>query len=513
MGTEKSIDIKNGLSRLMVSALLLVIQIIWFVVIIQRLNEYSMIISSVSAILAAIVVLTVYGRQENSAFKMPWIILILIFPIFGLCLYFLFGTKIFTKKMRNKFNQIDEVLFPHLIQKKEVIDQLAKENKTIANQASYILNYGKFPMYQNTDVKFFADAKEGFDAQLAQMELAKEFIFMEYHAIQEAESFSRLKDVLGRKAKEGVEVRILYDDIGSIGFINHDFVKRMKALGIQCRVFNPVSPFMNVFVNNRDHRKITVIDGKVGFTGGYNLADEYFNIVNPFGHWKDTGIMLTGEAIKSLTIMFLEMWNAIKVTDTKFEQYLNSYEHQASENVYIQPYADSPLDNEYLGENVYMNQIKGAQTYFYAITPYLILSDEMTRELTMAAQRGVDVRIITPGIPDKKLVYGMTRSYYAALARKGVRVYEYTPGFVHCKQTICDDTTAVVGTINMDFRSLYHHFENGVLLYGGSVIQDIKKDFEDTIEKSNEVTTQYSSERSSALRITQCMLRLVAPLL
>ena len=254
-------------------------------------------------------------------------------------------------------------------------------------------------------------------------------------------------------------------------------------------------------MNNRDHRKITVVDGKVGFTGGYNLADEYFNLTSPYGHWKDTGVRLEGDAVKNLTVLFLEMWNSVKVTDMDFARYLPDPGYTAKGRGFVQPYGDNPLDGEPVGENVYMNVIKNAKDYVYFTTPYLIVSDELGRELRLAAKRGVDVRLITPGIPDKKAVFQVTRSYYAGLVRDGVRIYEYTPGFIHAKQCVCDGETAVVGTINLDYRSLYLHFENGVFLYDCEAIKDIKADFDGLFPICQEVTEEYRSGRSAVLRI------------
>ena len=336
---------------------------------------------------------------------------------------------------------------------------------------------------------------------------------MEYHAIEEAEAFGRIRDVLAERAAHGVEVRLFYDDVGSIGFIDPGFIKRMEAIGVECRVFNPVLPILNIFMNNRDHRKITVVDGKIGYTGGYNLADEYFNITHPYGVWKDTGIRLVGDAVASLTVTFLQMWNATAEADREFQTYFPKLDYRAADTGFVQPYADGPLTDGYFAEDVYLNLIKSAKHFFYAATPYLIISDDMTRELCLAAERGVDVRIVTPGIPDKKLVYQTTRSYYAPLVRRGVRIYEYTPGFIHQKQTLCDGETATVGTINFDYRSLYHHFENGVLLHGCGALGAIGEDFEQIFEVSREVTEQYKGKRSMGLRIIQCILRLFAPLL
>ena len=484
--------------------------------------------------LTLVVVILLYGRRTNAAFKMPWIILILAFPVLGLGMYLLFGRKEATQLVRERFERIDQSLDGLLIQDKAVRIKLQQTDRMAANEAAYIWNYAKYPIYQNTDVVFYKEASEGIEAQKQALNQAKHFIFMEYHAIEDKQSFGELKEILARKAKEGVEVRLFYDDIGSIGFINTDFIQRMEAEGIQCRVFNRLMPVLNVFMNNRDHRKITVIDGKIGFTGGYNLADEYFNITHPYGYWKDTGVRLEGDAVRSLTVMFLEMWNAIKGTDTDYTPYFlqdGAQPHEAglagsvgvtqsdaniaadSVSGFVQPYADSPLDGEPVGENVYMGVVKAASEYVYFTTPYLIISDEMSRELCLAAKRGVDVRIVTPGIPYKKLIDKVTRSYYAGLVRQGVRIYEYTPGFIHAKQCVCDGEAATCGTINMDYRSLYLHFENGAFLYNCDAVKEMRKDFEHIFAESTEVTEKYKSGRSAVLRGTQCLLRLFAPLM
>lgn len=513
MRTEEKTHVKNSISRLVFVALSVLIQLTWLLLLFVRLNKYSEVLNLISMVLTVVVVLRIYGTQGNSAFKIPWIILILALPVLGLCLYLMFGHKEATGRMRRRFKRIDPKLLAGIQQEPEVMKALEERDFGVANQCRYIQRYSQYPVYRNTDVVFYDQAKDGFEAQLEELRKAESFIFMEYHAIQEKESFGRLKEVLADRAAHGVEVRVLYDDVGSVGFIDPGFIKRMEAVGVQCRIFNPVMPVLNLFMNNRDHRKITVIDGKVGFTGGYNLADEYFNITHPYGHWKDTGIKLVGDAVESLTVMFLEMWNAMKETDAEYGKYIIKSDYQAKGDGFVQPYADSPLDDEYVGENVYLNLIKHAKHFLYVATPYLIISDEMTRELCLAAQRGVDVRVITPGIPDKKMVYRLTRSYYNGLVQRGVRVYEYTPGFIHEKQVLCDGEAATVGTINFDYRSLYHHFENGAFLYGCDCIRDIQKDFEETLKVSEDVTEKYRTGRRAYLRIGQCFLRLLAPLL
>ena len=513
MRTEQKTSVKNSIGRLVFVGISVLLQVIWIINLFLWLNRYSAAISLFSTLIAVSVVFAIYGTHGNMAFKVPWMLLIAAFPIFGLCVFLLFGRSNLTRSMKKRYELIDEELFPFLNGDDEVIKELQEKDLSIANQSDYIWKYGHYPVYHNTDVAFYADESQGLEAQLAELKKAEHFIFMEYHAIEQAESFERILNVLKDRAAHGVEVRIFYDDVGSIGFINHDFRKRMEENDIACRVFNPIIPVLSVFMNNRDHRKITVIDGKVGFTGGYNLANEYFNITHPYGVWKDSGVRLEGEAVRSLTLIFMEMWNAIRDTDTEYEKYLPDGVFEAKGGGYVQPYADSPLDRERVGENVYMNIIKGATEYVYFITPYLIISDEMKRELGLAAKRGIDVRIVTPGIPDKKLVYRLTRSYYAGLIRDGVRIYEYTPGFCHAKQCICDGKIATVGTINLDYRSLYFHFENGVYLYDVPAIKDIREDFEEVFAVSTEVGNNYHTARSPLKRLGQYFLRLFAPLL
>ena len=513
MRTESKKAVKNSIGRLILVILSALLQITWLLVISECLEDYSNVIAMLSQVVAVVLVFKIYGKNVNSAMKTPWIFLILLSPIMGIVLYALLGHSNTTRGVRKRFKKIDSKLMVNLTQDNGVLKELEEKSLSVANQSRYIWNYGKYPLYRNTDVEFHSEATEGLESQKEELKKAKHFIFMEYHAIEDAESFNSIKEILAQKVKQGVEVRVAYDDIGSIGFIDHDFIKRMEADGIQCRVFNPVTPVLNIFMNNRDHRKITVIDGKVGFTGGYNLANEYFNITHPYGQWKDTGVKLTGDAVKSLTVTFLEMWNAIKKTDESYDEYLPNVEYVANEYGYVQPYADSPLDRERVGENVYMNIIKNAKKYVYFMTPYLIISDEMNRELTLAAKRGVDVRIITPGIPDKKIIFEVTRSYYAGLARDGVKIYEFTPGFCHAKQCVCDDEVATVGTINLDYRSLYLHFENGVFLYDCTAVNGIKNDFDNTFPMCEEVTQKYKDGRSVPLRLRQCALRLIAPLL
>lgn len=517
MTSEKKVSVENSILRLIFAAFCVISQVVWLYIEFYKIYEYSKYISAALRVLAFILTLIIYGKHTSSSMKMPWIFLIFTFPIFGTFLYILIGLSGSTKMMRERFNRIDGEIFGKLPENKEIFDELKTQSSVTANICNYIKKASSFPVYKNSDTVFYADTCDALEAIKADLKTAKNFIFMEYHAIEDTEAFHGIEEILKQKVKEGVEVRVFYDDVGSIGYLNKTFVKRMQSEGISVRIFNPVTPFINVFLNNRDHRKITVIDGKIAHTGGYNLANEYFNITHPYGKWKDSGIRVEGDAAKSFTVLFLEMWNAIKKTDLaehEFDRYFPQIEYIAKEgNAFIQPYYDSPLDHETTGENVYMDIISGAKKYVWMTTPYLILTDEMIRCIELAAKKGVDVRIITPGIPDKKFIFKITRSYYGSLLNAGVRIFEYSPGFLHAKQFISDDKVATCGTINLDYRSLYHHFENGVLIYNSHSINDIKNDFESMFKESHEVKDKNRLRRSGSLTFGQSALRLVSPLL
>ncbi len=513
---EGKANTQNGTKRMIFALIAIGLEVLLIVMLFFRLNRYAEWINIATRVLALIMVLVIYARNITSTMKMPWIILILILPIMGITLYFLVGLNRGTRDMRERYAEIDKVLLPFLPQNTEELNSMKKTLPNTAGVSSYLAEKTGYPVYQNSSVTYYDDASPGLEAQLEAMREAKVFIFMEYHAIEDASSWQRIEDVLAERAAAGVDVRVFYDDMGSIGFINTNFAKKLEGRGIACKVFNPFKPGLNLFLNNRDHRKITVIDGKIGFTGGYNLAEEYFNITHPFGQWKDTGIRLEGDAVKSLTVAFLEMWYAGSKEswdDVDFARFFPETGFKVQQDGYVQPYADSPMDHMRVGEDVYISIAEKANKYCWFITPYLILTDEMIHALSIAAKRGVDVRIITPGIPDKKLIYSVTRSFYNSLARNGVRIYEWAPGFCHCKMTVSDDIVATCGTINLDYRSLYHHFENGCLIAGSQIVLDIKRDFEQTIAQCTEVTEQYQDVRSAYLKIGQLFLRLFVELL
>ena len=541
---EKKAAVKNGVFRMVFAVLSILLEVGLLFVLLHYVGERAAWIYHVLRFLSVALVLGIYGSHKTASIRMTWIMLIMLAPIFGTTLYLLIGLNGYTWKMRIRYDQIDKVLLPMLPSNEEVAAQVKERDGRLYGLVRYIQGQAGYPVYANTEVTYYDDGEKGFEAQKRDLAKAEHFIFMEYHAIEDAECWHELQEVLEERARAGVEVRVFYDDMGSLGFINTDFVKRTQKHGIQCRVFNPFGPGLNLFLNNRDHRKITVIDGKVGFTGGYNLANEYFHRTEPFGFWKDTGIRLEGDAVRSLTVTFLEMWNASSGRDRDDRDFagylpeLNQPVEQAAEcadgeierlvrdgqedeqikkagsaNGFVQPYADSPMDDRPVGEDVYISIAEGAQDYVWYITPYLIITDEMRHALSLAARRGVDVRIITPGIPDKKIVYSLTRSYYNGLTRSGVRIFEYTPGFCHAKMCVSDDLVATCGTINLDYRSLYHHFENGCLYADCPAVMDTKRDFEETFAKCTEVTEYYTTGRGAFLRFGQMILRLFAPLM
>ena len=474
-GTKKT---QNGLKRMFFSALAILLQAVFMVYMFTRLNEYAAAINTTTSVLAIILVLGLYNREQTASMTTPWIILILAFPIMGVSLYLLVGLNGAPNKMRARFEEVDSMLLPCLPENADILSDMYEKVPQAAGISTYLAKNALYPVYQNTDVTYYDQASKGLEAQLSDLSKARKFIFMEYHAIEDKESWHRIQKVLTERVQAGVEVRVFYDDMGSIFFI--------------------------------------VIDGKIAYTGGYNLANEYFNVTHPYGIWKDTGIRLEGDAVKSFTIAFLEMWNASErkvPREVDVSQYLLHYDYMAKQSGFIQPYADSPLDNEQVGEDVYISMANKAQRYCWFITPYLIITDEMSHALTLAAKRGVDVRIITPGIPDKKPIYSVTRSFYNQLVKHGVRIFEWTPGFCHAKMSVADDIMATCGTINLDYRSLYHHFENGCFMADCEVVHEIRDDFIRLFTESAEVTEKYRTGRSARRRLGQSIMRLFAGLL
>lgn len=515
LAPERRAARKNGVFRMIAVLIAISFEIFLITNLFTRLNAHAEWINVMTRVLAVILVILIYNENRNAAFKTPWIILIMAVPIFGIIMYLLVGLNAHTYEMKKRYRDIDDRLMP-MLERDDGLTQSIKDRDAGAGAiCAYLENQAHFPPYKDSGVTYYGDTCDALEAMISDLKTAEHFIFMEYFAIDDKEAWHRIEEILVEKVKAGVEVRVFYDDLGSIGFINTAFSKKLNSLGIKCRVFNPFFPGLNRFLNNRDHRKVTVVDGRVAYTGGYNLADEYFNIERPYRAWKDSGIRITGPAVDSMTIIFLENWNATKKhfeKDKVYDRFLVA-EKDESAHGFVLPYADSPMDELQVGEDVYISMLDKADDYVYIMTPYLIITDELRTAIKLAAMRGVDVRIITPGVPDKKMVYSITRSFYHDLCISGVRIYEWRPGFMHGKLMVSDDSLAVCGTINLDYRSLYHHFENAVFFGYCDAVIDAKHDFERTMEECEEVTVDYKVGRKGLLKLPQMFLRLFAELL
>ncbi len=506
-------DRQRQIYRVLITGILILLQINWLLFSFFKLASYSIYTSAFFTILSLMMALHIISKDENPAYKIAWLIPILTVPLVGGLMYFLYGDKKPAKFMRRKLDQEYGLTQPFKCQKPETKVYLKMVSERFCGTSHYVGNCG-YPIHSDTDVTYYAVGEDMFRDMLAEMERAQHYIFLEYFIIEEGIMWDQMLEVMTRKAAEGVEVRLMYDDMGSAFKLPGKYDKEMERRGIQCMRFNPFIPVFSLVMNNRDHRKILVVDGHTAFNGGINLSDEYINEKVKFGHWKDTGVRLRGEAVWNFTLMFLEMWNAYRGGDADLTRYMPHVYHPAafSGEGFVQPYGDTPLDEENLGENVYMEILAQAKQYVYIMTPYLILDNEMKTALCQAAKRGIDVRIITPGIPDKPTVFRLTRSNYTPLLEAGVRIYEYTPGFIHAKSFVCDDKIGVVGTINLDYRSLYLHFECATLMYRCPALLDLKRDTLETIEKSKEIMPG-EFHAGGFYELWDSVLRVLAPLL
>ena len=499
--------------RVVITALLIVLQALLLFGFIWKLDNYFVYFYAGSVLLSLLITLGIINSKSNPAYKIAWLIPILLFPAFGGLVYLLFGSdrtgRYLRKKLQGIGTEMDNVIGE--AHRRSGAEQLPPD---AANQSRYISHCAYCPPYQNTTTEYLPLGEVKFERMVEELKKAKHYIFLEYFIIQEGKMWNTILDILRQKAAEGVDVRVIYDDMGCIMILPTGYDRTLEQMGIKCRIFNPFVPILSSRFNTRDHRKICVIDGNVGFTGGINLADEYINAYEKHGHWKDTSILLKGEAVFNLTVMFLSMWDYLDSTTGKTD-YSRYYPTVWDENAkgYVQPFADNPLDDEAVGETVYLNLINKAKRYVYITTPYLILSSEMLTALTSAAKCGVDVRIITPHIPDKWYVHAVSRSHYQPLIEAGVKIYEYTPGFIHAKTFVVDDDYAVVGTINLDYRSLYLHFECAVWMYQTPSVAQVRDDFFKTQQISQEITLEECRSLSFPRRLGRSVLRVFAPLM
>ena len=488
------------------------VQLGWLLTIFLRLAGYSRYMSFILDVISILVVLKIVNRKINPSYKLAWTMLILCLPIFGLVLYLVFGRSRIAAYMQDRFNEMLMKSGNLLQTDPEIHDLLEAEDISACNQSDYIYHNAGYPIHGNTTAEYFQVGDDMFPVLVRELEQAQHYIFIEYFIIHDGVMWRTILDILERKVQEGVDVRLIYDDMGCLTTLPHKYYETMRSKGIKCQVFNPFRPILNIIQNNRDHRKFCIIDGYVGFTGGVNLADEYINAEQRFGYWKDAALRVEGDAAWNFTVMFLNFWNAFRPSETDYNAFRPMPLVPPVSDGIVQPYADSPLDEEPMAETVYLNILAQAQRYVYIYTPYLAVGEEMLDALKNAAKRGVDIRLVLPGIPDKKLVFRLSRSYYLPLLRAGVRIYEYTPGFLHAKCWVSDDVTAVVGSINMDYRSLFLHFECGVLLQKNSQVAVLRDDVRATLPQCREI--QVTECRTSLPgTVLDSVLRLLSPLM
>lgn len=475
----------------------------------------------ISLLLSILIVIFIINSKTDSAYKIAWLIPVLYFPFFGSLLYILYGGNKFGRRMRREVERLDEKMATLLTQNKETAEKFKKENPYAYGQSQYITEYAKNPIHENTFVEYYKVGELAFEEMLIELKKAEKYIFLEYFIIEKGKMWDSILEILKEKVDQGVDVRLIYDDIGCLFTLPYNYKKKLENMGIKTLIFHPLKMLFSTKYNNRDHRKILVIDGKVAFTGGINLADEYINEFEKYGHWKDCAVKLKGDAVINFTILFLIMWEYLSKESPDYQYYLDDFEeskkladnNQIYNDGLVQPFSDNPLDDESLGENVYANILGNASKYVYITTPYLVINDVMKTAICSAAKRGIDVRLIVPHMPDKWFVHSVSKSHYDELLRSNVRIYEYLPGFMHSKIFVSDDNYGVVGTINLDYRSLYLHYECGVWMYKNSSIQDIKSDFLETLEECQEITLE-NKPKDSVLRIAmRSFLRTLSPLL
>jgi cardiolipin synthase len=493
-------------------ALALLAQITTLFIMVSLFSEYTQTFYWCCIALSVLAALAIVGSRMEPGYKIAWLLLILPFPVFGGIFYIMVGGGTIPKRTQKRMQGMLKKSAQALREDFKA-DDLLPLGGDAAGQASYLERRAACPAYTNTETEYFPLGDDAFPRMLEELEKAQKYIFLEYFIIEPGVFWDSILAILERKAAQGVEVRVIYDDMGCMFTLPRDYDEVLAEKGIQCRVFNRFLPVMSLRLNNRDHRKLLIIDGKVGFTGGINLADEYINVRERFGTWKDSSILLEGDAVWSMTVMFLTMWDNIANWDEDFERFRPPAAPVRPWTGYVQPYTDTPLDRETVGQAVYLNMIAKAKNYIYITTPYLVIDVATNTALCNAAKSGVDVRIITPHIPDKRYVFEVTRAHYPPLLEAGVKIYEYTPGFIHAKNFVVDDRFATVGTVNLDYRSLFLHFEDGIWLCEAPCIREIRKDFEETLKVSESYSLRRFKHLNILLQLYRSILRVFAPLM
>ncbi len=514
-------------SRLLHVILLLALQVYIIFSFFTWLTGYIPYYRAITTLFTILMLFYLFNSDMDSSAKLTWLFIIALVPVPGALFYGFtrveFGFRSLKERMIEIMSETSGIIKTH-----DSIKKKLRNNSSDINQISKYLNKtGCFPVFQEENITYYSSGEKMYEAILEEVSKAQHFIFLEYFIIEEGYMWGKLLKLLKEKADAGVDVRVMYDGMCEMKQLPYNYAKRLEAIGIRAKSFAPILPFISTYYNYRDHRKILVIDGKVAFNGGVNLADEYINIVKRFGYWKDSAVRVKGEAANAYTLMFLQMWS-FDEKEFDYKKFLtvdssknNSKNKHMDSNLartsrkkgYLIPFGDIPLDGYKVSENIYMDILNRADSYVHIMTPYLIMDDELENSIKFAAQRGIDVKIILPGIPDKKMAYSLAKSRYHSLLRSGVKIYEFTPGFIHSKNLVSDDKRAVVGTINLDYRSLYHHFECGTLLYETKCIGDIENDFQSTIKKCTEITIDNRSLKNYIYATTGKMLKLIAPLM
>lgn len=534
--------LRIAFSRTAIIVVALLLQLFVFFASFYWLKDYSTVVYAAFVLLGAVTVVHILNEENNASFKIAWIIPVLVIPVFGTVLYIYINLQPGTKRIHKKLTKIEDEIRPYLAQNEETVQELQEQSAGEKGITDYLYHADNYPVYAGCKMKYYPIGEAKFADMIEQLKRAEHFIFMEYFIVAKSYMWNTILEILKEKAAQGVEVRMMYDGMCSLALLPYGYYKDLEKMGIQSIPFSQIRPVLSTYQNNRDHRKILIIDGKTVFTGGINLADEYINRIDRFGHWKDTAVMIQGEAVKSFTLLFLKMWHVAKGKDSIPQEEIRKYTVEVWENTqsdemradmesmrntdmqnmqdkklhaggYVIPYGDDPYGDERIGKQVYIDILNRARKYVHIMTPYLILDDEMITALRYCAKRGVETVIIMPHIPDKIYAYLLARTYYKQLLKYGVKIYEYTPGFVHAKVFVSDDIRGCVGTINLDFRSLYLHFECGAYMYSNDVLHDVEQDFKETLKQCQEITKESCDKYPKGKMLVGKMLRLIAPLM
>ena len=502
-------------SRTMLCILMILLQVLLIFAGITWLESVNQYIYIGLMFFSVIIIIVIFNSDEPSEFKITWIALCGLDPFLGVLMYNFAKLNWENRRLMNHLNKNVMKTMDLCKTDEKTKLRLVEKNRNYRQIVNYVEKTNFYGLYENTDVVYYPSGEKMFSSLMEELEKAKKFIFMEYFIIDKGYVWSSILDVLKRKVQEGVEVRVLYDGMCSLFLLPYSYPKQLAEYGIKAKMFSPIKPLLSTSYNFRDHRKIVSIDGKVAFTGGLNLADEYINKKERFGYWKDVGIKLEGDATNGFTNMFLQMWNYPEQLEEDYSNYVEIEPRSilSQQKGFVLPYGDGPHMKEKIGRNVYLDMINKAREYVHIMTPYLILDDELENALKFAAKKGVDIRIIMPHIPDKRTIFAVGRTFYPTLLDAGVKIYEFTPGFCHGKYFVVDDTMASVGSINLDFRSLYLHFECSALFYDNQAVYDVERDFIDTLKICEEITLDRYKKFSAVQKLSGRILRIVAPLL